>query len=44
MGQKSDLKPEEEKKILQLLNRGKSSQDISKIIHRNHRTLKSYCK
>ena len=41
MGRKSDLKPEE-KKITQLLNQGKTSLDISKIIHRDHRTVKSY--
>ena len=42
MGRKSDLKPEEKKKITQLLNQGKTSLDISKIIHRDHRTVKSY--
>ena len=42
MGRKSDLKPEEKKKITQLLNQGKTSLDISKIIHRGHRTVKSY--
>ena len=41
MGRKSVLKPEE-KKITQLLNQGKTSLDISKIIHRDHRTVKSY--
>ena len=41
MGRKSDIKPEE-KKITQLLNQGKTSLDISKIIHRDHRTVKSY--
>ena len=40
MGRKSDLKPEEKKKITQLLNQGKTSLDISKIIHRDHRTVK----
>ena len=42
MGRNSDLKPEEKNKIVQLLNQGKSSLDISKIIHRDHRTVKSY--
>ena len=41
MGRKSVLKPEE-KKITQLLNQGKTSLDISKIIHQDHRTVKSY--
>ena len=41
MGRKSDFKPEE-KKITQLLNQGETSLDISKIIHRDHRTVKSY--
>ena len=41
MGRKLDLKPEK-KKITQLLNQGKTSLDISKIIHRDHRTVKSY--
>lgn len=42
MGRKSDLKPEEKNKIVQLLNQGKTSLDISKIIRRDHRTVKSY--
>ena len=42
MGRKSDLKPEEKNKIIQLPNQGKSSLDISKIIHRDNRTVKSY--
>ena len=42
MGRKSDLKPEEKKKIIQLLNQGKTSLDITKIIYRDHRTVKSY--
>ena len=32
MGRKSDLKPEEKNEIVQLLNQGKNSLDISKII------------
>ena len=40
MGRKSDLKPEEKKKIK--LNQNKTNLDISKIIHRDHRTEKSY--
>ena len=39
MGRKSDFKPEEKKKITQLLNQGKTSLDISKIIHRDHRAV-----
>ena len=42
MGRKSVLKPEAKKKITQLLSQGKTSVDISKIIHRDHRTVKSY--
>ena len=42
MGRKSDLKPKEKNKIIQLLKQGKSSLDISKIIHRDYRTVKSY--
>ena len=41
MERKSDLKPAE-KEIIQLLNQGKTSLDSSKIIHRDHRTVKSY--
>ena len=42
MGRKSDLKPEEKQKIVELLNQGKTSLDISKLIHRDHRTVKSF--
>ena len=42
MGRKSDLKPDEKNKIVQLLNQSKTSPNISKIIHRDHRTVKSY--
>ena len=42
MGRKSVLKPEAKKKITQLLNQGKTGLDISKIIHRDHCTVKSY--
>ena len=39
MGRKSDLKPEEKQKMIELLNEGKASLDISKLIHRDHRTV-----
>ena len=42
MGRKSDLKPKEKKKRIQLLNQGKNSLNFSKIIHRDHRTVRSY--
>ena len=38
MGRKTDLKPEEKQRIVELLSHGKTSLDISKLIHRNHRT------
>lgn len=42
MGRKTDLKPDEKQKIVELLSKGKSSLDISKSIHRDHRTVKSF--
>ena len=41
MGRKSDLKHEEKQKIIELLNEGKISLDISKLIHRDHWTVKN---
>ena len=42
MGRKTDLKPEEKQRIVELLSHDKISSDISKLIHRNHRTVKRF--
>ena len=39
MGRKTDLKPEEKQRIVELLGHGKTSLDISKLIHRDHCTV-----
>ena len=38
MGRKTDLKPEEKQRIVELLSNGKTSLDISKLIHRDHQS------
>ena len=40
MGRKTDLKPEEKQRIAELVSHSKTSLDISKLIHRDHRTIK----
>ena len=40
MGRKTDLKTGEKQRIVELLRHGKNSLDISKLIHRDHRTVK----
>ena len=42
MGRKTDLKPKEKQRIVELLSHGKTSLDISKLIHRDHRTVKRF--
>ena len=42
MGRKTDLKPEERQRIAELLSHSKTSLDISKLIHRDHRTVKRF--
>ena len=42
MGRKTDLKPEERQRIVELLSHGKTSLDISKLIRRDHRTVKRF--
>ena len=42
MGSKTDLKPEEKQRIVELLSHGKTSLDISKLIHRDHHTVKRF--
>ena len=42
MGRKTDLKPEEKQRIVELLSHGKTSLDISNLIHRDHRTVKRF--
>ena len=42
MGRKTDLKPEEKQRIAELLSHGKTSLDISKLVHRDHRTVKRF--
>ena len=42
MRRKTDLKPEEKQRIVELLSHGKTSLDISKLIHQDHRTVKSF--
>ena len=42
MGRKTDLKPEEKQRKVELLSYGKTSLDISKLIHRDHRTVKRF--
>ena len=42
MGRKTDLKPEEKQRIVELLIHGKTSLDISKLIHQDHRTVKRF--
>ena len=39
MGRKTDLKTGEKQRIVELLRHGKNSLDISKLIHRDHRTV-----
>ena len=41
MGRKTDLKPEKQR-IVELLSHGKTSVDIIKLIHRDHRTVKRF--
>ena len=41
MGRKTDLKPEKQR-IVEFLSHGKTSLDISKLIHRDHRTVKRF--
>ena len=42
MGRKTNLKPEEKQRIVELLSHGKTSLDISNLIHRDHRTVKRF--
>ncbi len=42
MGRKTDLKPEEKQRIVELLSHGKPSLDISKLVHQDHRTVKRF--
>ena len=42
MGRKTDLKPEEKQRIVELLSHGKTSLDISKLIHRDRRTVERF--
>ena len=42
MGRKTDLKPEEKQRIVELLSHGKTSLNISKLIHQDHRTVKRF--
>ena len=42
MRRKTDLKPEEKQRIVELLSHGKTSLDISKLIHRDHHTVKRF--
>ena len=42
MGRKTDLTPEEKQRIVELLSHGKTSLDISQLIHRDHRTVKIF--
>ena len=42
MGRKTDLKTGEKQRIVELLRHGKNSLDISKLIHRDHRTVKKF--
>ena len=42
MGRKTDLKPEEKQTIVELLRHGKASLDISKLIHRDDRTVQRF--
>ena len=42
MGRKADLKSEEKQTIVGLLSHGKTSLDISKLIHQDHRTVKRF--
>ena len=44
MGRKTDLEPEEKQRIVELLSHGKTSLDVSKLIHRDHRTVKRFMK
>ena len=44
MGRKTDLKREEKQRIVEFLSHGKTSLDISKLIHRDHRTVKRFMK
>ena len=42
MGRKTDLKPEKKQRVVELLSHGKTSLDISKLIHRDHHTVKIF--
>ena len=42
MRSKTGLKPEEKQRIVELLSHGKTSLDISKLIHQDHRTVKRF--
>ena len=42
MGRKTDPKREEKQRMVELLSHGKTSLDISKLIHRDHRTVKRF--
>ena len=42
MGRKTNLKPEEKQRIVEWLSHGKTSLDISKLIHRDHHTVKRF--
>ena len=44
MGRKTDPKTGEKQRIVELLRHGKNSLDISKLIHRDHRTVKNFLK
>ena len=44
MGRKTDLKPEEKQRIVELLSHGNTSLVISKLIHRDHCTVKIFIK
>ena len=44
MGRKTDPKTGEKQRIVELLRHGKNSLDISKLIHRDHRTVKNLLK
>ena len=42
MGRKTDLKPGEKQRIVELLSHGKTSLNIAKLINRDHRTVKRF--
>jgi len=42
MGKKSDLKQEEKTQIVEKLSEGQSTLEIAKLLHRDHRTIKTF--